>query len=464
MSVTPLATIDQFDNSQLLMDVVDTVRHARMDDERLMAQLESDEALIAHVRNVYQSQGIAVDEATVRQGLELLKSKRFEFQPPRPSLSLKLANLYVTRSTWGPRFLFRTAASLTLAAVATASYFGVSAYRLHAWMESAVESAKAETFVRTKHDEFLAQANALPANPRPVAEGAQKAKQELNEAERSLVTVPALPATKDERVDLYKRDASAARQLVDQRETVLRSASQLVGNAKESLQRVAALRVAYKGIESFDKPTPAYLISLRDRLKLQFENAANGGNSQGMDQAVQTFEQALSLDGQRLALANQLNGLSGSQVGVLLGLLNETQDLLTAGNLTAAQTHIQDVTNKMVILPLNYTLRIVSEERERSGVWRYYDKNKNARSYYILVDAIDASGAPVKLPITSAEDKQVREVSRFGVRVPEHVYEAVGKDKLADGIVDNDLFGTKPAGELDTKYEFETLGGMITNW
>ena len=42
MASTPLATMDQFDNAQLLMDVVDTVRHARFDDERLMAQIDSD--------------------------------------------------------------------------------------------------------------------------------------------------------------------------------------------------------------------------------------------------------------------------------------------------------------------------------------------------------------------------------------------------------------------------------------
>lgn len=464
MASTPLATMDQFDNAQLLMDVVDTVRHARFDDERLMAQIDSDEDLIAHVRNIYQSQGIAVDEATVRQGLELMKSQRFEFKAPRPSVALKLANLYVTRSAWGPRFLVRTAAAFTLSAVAIGSYVGISAYRFNSWMDGAAESLKAETFVRSKHGEFLASANALPATPRPVADGARQAKQSLNEAERSLVTVPALPATKDEQEALYERDTTAARQLLDQREAVLRVASKHVGNAKQALGDVAALQVAYKGVAAFDQPTPSYLTSLRDSLKLQFENAANTGNASGMDAAVRTFENALSLDSKRLVLLSQVNGLTGSQVGVLAGILTETQGLLTAGNLAAAQTHLDDVTTKLAILPLTYTLRIVSEAGERSGVWRYYDNNKNARSYYIVVDAIDASGAPVKLPITSAEDKEIREVSRFAIRVPEHVYQGVGKDKQEDGIVDNDQFGHKAAGELDTKYEFETLGGMITTW
>lgn len=469
MASPALPTAEQFDNIQVLMDVVDTLRHARMDDERALAQFEDDDALLAQAREVYRSAGMPVDDATLREGLELLKSKRFEFQAPQPSLSLKLANLYVTRSNWGPKFLVRAGTTCALALAVTASYFGIAAYRFNDWVDSVAESQKAETFVRTHQAQYLASANALltntaTPNPRPVLDGARKAKQSLNEADRSMVTLQPLPVNKDERKALYDRDAPAARTLVDTRDKVLLVASKHVGSAKQALAGVASLQVAYKGVSAFDQATPEYLQSLRDSLKLQFESAANLGNSAGMDAAVRSFENALSLDSKRLTLQGQLGGLTGAQVSVLAGTLNETQALLTAGNLAAAQSHLDDVSTKLAILPLTYTLRIVSEEGERSGVWRYYDQNKNARSYYIVVDAIDASGAPVKLPITSAEDKKIREVSRFAVRVPEKVYEAVGRDKQEDGIVDNDRFGYKAAGELDTTYEFETLGGMITNW
>lgn len=464
MPASSPVTTESFDNVQMLMDVVDTVRHARQDDERLMTALDSDEELVAKVRGIYDSQGLPVDEATIRQGLDLMKSRRFEFQPPKPSLALKAAQLYITRAAWGPKFLWSAATVGALATSSVALVLGVSAYRFNAWKDDAAASLQAEAALAGRTLQLSKTVRGLPATPRPVADGAGNARQALNEAERVLVGLPVLPKLAEDREAFYEQDAGAARKLVATREGLLGQAKGRLDEVQKTLTGVAALQVAYRGVAAFDQATPSYLESLRDSLKQQFESAAAVGNAAGMDAAVRQFETALSLDSKRVALAAQVNGLSGASVGVLAGTLAETQSLLVAGNLAAAKGHLDDVAAKLAILPLSYTLRIVSEEGERSGVWRYYDNNRSARSYYIVVDAVDASGAKVTLPITSAEDKQVREVSRFAVRVPEHVYEAVGKDKQADGIVDNDQFGRKAAGELDATYAFETLGGTITQW
>ena len=66
--------------------------------------------------------------------------------------------------------------------------------------------------------------------------------------------------------------------------------------------------------------------------------------------------------------------------------------------------------------------------------------------------------------ITSEEDQSTRNVRRFGVRVPERVYEAVKADKLDNGLIDDKVFGEKRRGERAVRYRREVAGGMITEW
>ena len=458
-----LTPTEQFDKTQILMDVVDTVRHARQDNERMLAEFESDDDMVAHVRAIYESQGMPVDEATIREGLRLMRERRFEFQPPRESLSLKAARLYVSRAQWGPRFLFRTAAVTAVAAVTLAISLTVSMVRHNNWMDNAALSTQTETVLRQDHSRALVTTSQLPNNPAPVVQGARRARTALDEAERGLLALPAMPGDREAQNALYERDKAAARKLLSERTTQLEAARGHVTQAQQALQGVAAFQVALRGASVFEQPVPVYLESLRTTLKLQFNTAAAAGDTQRMGAAVTSLETALTIDGQRVALEGQAQSV-GETAAPSLASLTEAQTLLVAGNLPAAQSLVEDASGKLAMLPLSYTLRIVSVEGERSVVWRYYDNNRNARSYYVLVDAIDPSGAKVELPITSAEDKTTRNTSRFGIRIPEKVYEAIAADKTADGIVDNDMFGRKVAGELDVRYAFETIGGMITTW
>ena len=463
MQPVALTPTEQFDKVQILMDVVDTVRHAQMDNDRLLAEFDSDDQMVEHIKAIYQSQGMPVDEGTIREGLRLMKERRFEFQPPRESVALKAARLYVSRSEWGPRFLFRTGAVTTAAVITLAVSMAVSMVRENAWMDRASQSAQDEIVLRQDHSRALATVAKLPLNPAPVAQGARTARTALDEAERGLVALPAIPNDPKSQEALYERDKPAARKLVAARTAQLEAARTQVGTAQNALQGVASFQVALRGASAFDQAVPVYLESLRDTLKLQFETAASTGDTQRMGAAVASLETTLAVDGQRVALEGQAQSV-GSTAAPIIASLAEAQTLLVAGNLSGAQSLVDDAGSKLAMLPMSYTLRIVSEEGERSVVWRYYDNNRSARSYYVLVDAIDASGNRVELPITSAEDKNTRTASRFGVRIPESVYEAIAADKTADGIVDNDMFGRKVAGELEVRYEFETAGGMITNW
>ena len=74
------------------------------------------------------------------------------------------------------------------------------------------------------------------------------------------------------------------------------------------------------------------------------------------------------------------------------------------------------------MLTQTYEVRIVSRPGEMSGIWRIPDANPNARNYYLIVEAVDAGGNVLTLPVRSEEDGEIKQVSRWGQRVPEAVF------------------------------------------
>jgi hypothetical protein len=58
----------------------------------------------------------------------------------------------------------------------------------------------------------------------------------------------------------------------------------------------------------------------------------------------------------------------------------------------------------------------------------------------------------------------VETVTKFGVRVPESVYEEVRRDKTDDGIVRKNILGIKQRGKLAVDYQMAHEDGFITRW
>jgi len=115
-------------------------------------------------------------------------------------------------------------------------------------------------------------------------------------------------------------------------------------------------------------------------------------------------------------------------------------------------------------LEASYEIRIVSRPNEISGVWRVPDVNPDARNFYLIVEAVTAAGNIIPLSIQNEEDGRFQEKSMWGLRVSEKVFEAVVADKRDDGIIQDDIVGTKQVGQLDPEYRVPTSGATITSW
>jgi hypothetical protein len=146
------------------------------------------------------------------------------------------------------------------------------------------------------------------------------------------------------------------------------------------------------------------------------------------------------------------------------GELGAGQAALRAEDTDGARAALRRLQDLRAVLDSEYRLRIVNRPGERSGVFRIPDVNSTASNYYIVVEGLDGAGKPVKVPIKSEETGLTEVVTKWGLRVDEKVYNAVGRDKKDDGIIEKDRFGTKRRGHLIPDYEMPTTGGAITRW
>lgn len=103
---TALATADQtpqkLDDVMLAMDIVDTLRHRDLVLAKELSGEERKEALVKRLKEIYSAQGIEVPDRILEDGVKALEEQRFIYNPPRDSLGIRLARLYIARDRWLP--------------------------------------------------------------------------------------------------------------------------------------------------------------------------------------------------------------------------------------------------------------------------------------------------------------------------------------------------------------------------
>ena len=160
-----------------------------------------------------------------------------------------------------------------------------------------------------------------------------------------------------------------------------------------------------------------------------------------------------------LALAKSDNARS-----VVNQIFNAGNTALRNEELDAAKSAITQMTDLRTTLEQEYTIQIVNRPGERSGVWRIPDVNTAARNHYVVVEAIDATGNALTVPIKNEETGKTERVKAWGLRVDAATFQSVGNDKQDNGIIERDRFGFKQRGYLEPSYEMPTTGAAITKW
>ena len=190
-----------------------------------------------------------------------------------------------------------------------------------------------------------------------------------------------------------------------------------------------------------------------------------GASERQQRQAVQrqltrTLPQALE-EARTLALAQATtpNGRAAAESLAAAGTA-----ALAGKDRGGAQKAIDDLKALRASLVLDYDLRIVSRQGERTGVFRIPKVNRSARNYYIVVEPVARDGRTLTLPIRSEEDGKIAKVNKFAVRVPRETYQRVGRDKADDGIVQDNILARKPRGALALQFAMPASPAFITKW
>ncbi len=113
----PGAAKPPLDDVMLAMDVVDTLRRKERLVQRELDSGEREQALKERLRKIYAAQGLEVSDAILDEAVRALEEDRFVYKPPRPSLGVALARIYVSRGRWG-KWLLGALAGLALLVVA----------------------------------------------------------------------------------------------------------------------------------------------------------------------------------------------------------------------------------------------------------------------------------------------------------------------------------------------------------
>lgn len=125
----------KLDDVLLAMDVVDTLRHR---EQLVLTELDAgarEAALLERLKDIYAAQGIDVPARILKEGVKALEEKRFLYVPPKPSLGVSLAKLYITRDRW--------LAPVSFALVAAAALLG--AYQIGVAAPAKANAARIET-------------------------------------------------------------------------------------------------------------------------------------------------------------------------------------------------------------------------------------------------------------------------------------------------------------------------------
>ena len=91
---------NKLDDVLLAMDVVDTLRHR---EQLVLSELDAgarEAALLARLKEIYAAQGIDVPEQILKEGVKALEERRFIYEPPKPSIAVTLAKIYIARGRW----------------------------------------------------------------------------------------------------------------------------------------------------------------------------------------------------------------------------------------------------------------------------------------------------------------------------------------------------------------------------
>lgn len=143
---------------------------------------------------------------------------------------------------------------------------------------------------------------------------------------------------------------------------------------------------------------------------------------------------------------------------------SEGKSALEAENVTAAEQNINAMTLLESDLNAVYEVHVRYRGGAQSGFFRGRRDQPGLQNFYLIVEAVDAAGNVITVPIESEEAEEKGRVDKWAQRVSQSVFDQIASDKRDDQIIQNDVIGRKARGFLAPTYSVDTPGGAILTW
>lgn len=258
------ATINHED-AMVLMDVVDTLRHAQSEQEELMNTFKSDEEIVDFVRRMYASQGMEVSDETIQNGMMMMKEKRFEFKQPDLGAFKIIADAHINRDKV-MKVAINTAGGVAIAAgLAGGGTMAVGAYQDSAHQKVVAANTAYEQTIASFIERALREAN----------EASNLSSNELKGySEKVVLVAQNLEAEYNSILSSFDKDAEDERKASTQYNQKLSQFNNKLGNDSKF---VTHFLYFVKSKNNFSdtvasSATPSYLNSAKNHFVLEVDN------------------------------------------------------------------------------------------------------------------------------------------------------------------------------------------------
>lgn len=465
-----------FEEKLLTIDLIDSLRREQERLDAALGDAERMQVLRTEIQNYYAQAGISVSEALIDQAIAERQAQRLAFRPPALNPFGKLA-----ASAW----VYRKRVAAVLLLLVTAGGTGWFAeYQYDLWQQ--------QRAVAAYRDQLQQQLDALNANQSAIA----ALPAELPGLSSS--QIPALSLWMDELQTVYTQNLQVLNELREcdlttlpedltlhwSGEAELNRCHARLDAAQTALARVQQLQEEHRQLAAAVESHRIWQQRRDINPMLEEWNIITSANNEVRSAAASgTSSQFATVMARATVILNELAtaldthteassclsraitaGGSGADQAALGGLLAEGQTFKRASTLDGLGNWSARAADTCTFFNEALQLRIVSERGEQTGVWRYYDGNRGARSYYLVVDAVSPGGRRSFALFNSAENNEYYKRDRFAVRVSEELFNDVRKDKQDDGILRNNTLGEKPANSLTWQLAPGAAPSFIAEW
>lgn len=443
--------------------------------------------------------GKTFDDGTLNKATDLYFDRRYRFVEPARNFQTRLGEAYIDRARIGKKYglpLLAALAILGTAWTATRQINNAVLNRAERRVETLVQTVNAEkneiaSTLNQKYD--LVETQTLPRSEKAEAYAFMKDSKDK------------LESTDDFFVKFFPKGSATetvTRENYSDVEVKARNVLAALNKARENNEKVTEivklqdnLVAAQQGLEDLMKDVkhsnPNSVFSQRAETAYESGLADVAGRNLAEARihkkelaqvasdikqfAVLPTEEAQTYSAIKAVIArDELEGL-----GLAEQLHEQAQTSINSVNVPSLAASVASMKELDATLNQEYSLRVVSRPGVKSGIDRYYQGRFSG--WYVISEAFDTRGNIVSRKITSCEDGRVYNVNMWGEKVAGNDPDIVDRiqsgyndnsllvrvirDKMDNGIVDNNLIGEKKKGYLHDKLNHPDFQGkQITEW